>query len=202
MAFQRVPWTVQLEFRYSSGTVPFVNTLYAQKPLGYDANDLDTLLDTVELAAEADLIASLASSVTYTGVTGTGLDTQFDISGSRTPAAPVAGGVAGFAAPINVAFAVKMDAGLTGRSTRGRNYVGGIPESVVSDRLVSSTWANAVVSSYENMKAEIFAAGWTLSIVSRYSNGVKRPEAQVFAVVNISYSDLQVDTRRSRLNNA
>lgn len=201
MTFQPVPNTVLLEFRFITGTTPWINTVYAQNPLGYDAESLDTLLDAVESSAENGVITILATDTAYTGVTATGLNTAFDISGSRSPAVPVPGETAGNSVPINAAFCVQFNAGLTGRSTRNRNYVGGIPESVVNEKSVNATFANNLVAGYDGLKAAIFSAGWTQVIVSRYALGVKRVVAETWPVVNILYTDLRIDTRRSRLNN-
>jgi len=178
-----------------------VNTLYARFPLSYDATELDNLADAAEIAAEAGWIENMASVCFYTGLTVRGLENEFDLLATRTPAAPIAGSTAGGACPVNVAFTVAFDAGLTGRSTRGRNYVGGVPESVASEKTVSAVWADAVVVNYNAMKAAIFAAGWTHVIVSRYHDHAKRLIAETFPVVNISYTDTRLDTRRSRLNN-
>lgn len=201
MAFQQVPNTVLLEFRYVTVTTPWVNTVYAQNPLGYDESALDTLLDAVETWAEAGAISIMAADTVYTGVTGTGLNTAFDISGSRSPVTPIAGSGTANSTPINTAFCIQFNAGLTGRSTRNRNYVAGLPETAVTEKNVTSAWGNALVDEYEALKAAIFAAGWTQVIVSRYASGVKRLVAETWPVVNILYTDLRVDTRRSRLNN-
>lgn len=201
IAFQRVPNSVAIEFRYEATGTPFVNIVYAEYPLGYDATDLDNLADAMETWAETGLITVLSSEVSYTGVTVTGLNAQNDLQATRQPAAPVAGGQAVGSCPLNVAFAVKFTAGLTGRSTRGRNYVGGIPENVAGRTTVTAIWADSVVNQYELMKAAIFGMGWTMVIVSRYTNGLKRIEAETFPVVTISYTDTQIDTRRKRLSN-
>lgn len=202
MAFQAVPNTVQIEFRYRSITVPWVNTVYARSPLPYDAAAIDDLADAVELWAETGVIEQLSTGAAYTGLEVRGLSNEFDITATRTPVPQVAGLVNAPVLPVNVAFVVKFDAGLTGRSTRGRNYVGGLADTDVDSRLIGAVRADAIVDKYETLKATIFAAGWSMVIVSRYHNGAKRITAETFPVVNISYTDLQVDTRRSRLNNA
>jgi len=201
MAFQQVPRTAQIEFQFLINTTPIVNTMYAQFPVDYDTDDLDTLADACETAAESGWIENMANVNFYVGLAVRGLNDEFDLIATRTPAAPVAGSVVGATLPVNVAFCIAFSAGLTGRSTRGRNYVGGIPESQVGEKNVGSTWADAVVTNYNAMKAAIFAAGWSHVIVSRYHNGAKRTTAETFPVTQISYTDLRVDTRRSRLNN-
>lgn len=201
MAFQRVPNTAQIELRYSATGTPWVNTVYAQYPLGYTATELDTLADAVEAWAENGVITQLSSEATYDGVTVRGLNAEYDLIASRSPVSPVPGLAAGGSSPLNVAWVVKFLSGLTGRSTRGRNYIAGIPESIAGRTTVSVGWCDAIVTEYNQLKAAIFAAGWTMVIVSRYTALAKRPEGVTFPVVTVTYTDTRIDTRRSRLNN-
>lgn len=201
MAFQRVPDTAQIEFKYLITGVPIVNTLYAQKLGGYDAASLDALADACDLWAPTGIIANLSSDTLYVEVTCRGLDNEFDIVTTRTDSPGTAGGIVSAAAPLNVAFCVKFTAGLTGRSTRGRNYIGGLAETTLGIRSINTAVADAFVAAYEQLRLDIIAAGWTQVIVSRYANGAKRPEAVVFPVTDVSYTDITIDTRRSRLNN-
>lgn len=110
----------------------------------------------------------------------------------------------GHATPGNVAVCVKLSTGLRGRSYRGRVYLAGITSSQVIDGFVGSAFITAAQTAFDNLISTLGAAGWTMSIVSRYhgvdANGkpIPRAAAVVTPVLNATV-DNKSDSQRRRL---
>jgi hypothetical protein len=134
------------------------------------------------------------------GATGRGLEFQNDVEYEHTPGA-VAGQSATNPTPSNVCIAIKRSSSFTGRSARGRVYVGPIPVGHLQtdENFVGATWVANIIAGLQDMRDDMSAIGWQEVIVSRYSNNVKRAVGVTFAVVNYDNVDLRVDSRRDRL---
>lgn len=113
---------------------------------------------------------------------------------------------AAVSSPFNT-LAVRHTTGLAGRSYRGRTYHIGMAQSWPdTDGLVTLAVAAAVAATYNQLRTNLAAAGWVLSVASLYSgvttvSGYRRaiPRAAGFLtpIIN-STCERGVDTRRSR----
>lgn len=87
------------------------------------------------------------------------------------------GGVAGESNPNNVAACVSLRTAQRGRSGRGRNFVPGIPGSVVTLNTLDPTFIADLISAYtELIGAGTFVTGWQLVVLSRQFEGAPRAE--------------------------
>lgn len=113
---------------------------------------------------------------------------------------PIDGTLSGSSLPNNVAFSLKKNTGLSGKSFRGRIYQFGFVEADVTLNLITPTRAAAYVAAWTEA---LFMTGATddfgMVLVSKFSGGAPRASALVTDVTSISYADLRVDTRRDRL---
>lgn len=201
MTFQSVPETAQVEIRYRSNSVPWVTTVYARRPGGYDITYLAELASAVDVWAGTGVIVALSQEVSYTGVRAVGLENENDLAVEVVRDPAIAGSVVSSPCPVNVAFTIKFTCGLTGRSTRGRNYVAGIPENQAGSREINSGTAGLLVTKYSGLGSAMQVIGWDHVVVSRYANNAKRATGVTFNVITYSYTDLRLDTQRRRLDN-
>lgn len=190
-----------IETNYTYGLQIFQNTAYAYRSLPYSAGDVQSLAEALDVYNSTGVITYLSSDISYVSTTVTGLNDPLDYKYTADGAGGVAGGIASPTLPLNVAWVVKYTTGLTGRSARGRNYIGGIPEGAVTGNALVVSTAEAIVSELVGFKDQIDAEGWTQVIVSRYFNNAKRVIGVTLPVTGVGYTDLRVDTRRSRLDN-
>lgn len=204
MAFQRVPFTYQLNCEWTHNGLPGLNTFYFRVDEGdYGLSTLEAIADAMAVWAAATYTLALCSQTIIQQITGVGLNAEADVQyntigglpepGSYTTSEPL---------PSNVAFAMTRRTGLTGRSQRGRIY---IPLAVAmvstNENYVNATWEAAARSAL-NLLADAVQSDVPSAvevIVSRYSGGAKRTEAATYAVTTYSPSDLTVDTMRRRL---
>ena len=200
MVFQSVPETAEVVMRMVCNNAPVTNTFYARKTGGYDLTSLTTLVVAVYTNFITSILPYLPIALLCDGATGRGLQFINDVEYVHSPGV-VAGAAATNPTPSNVALAFKRTSGLTGRSARGRVYIGPLPTGALTtdENYVSSAVAANLLGGLDEMRIEIAAQGWIEVIVSRYTGGTKRPTGVTFPVVDYSYSNLRVDSRRDRL---
>lgn len=113
---------------------------------------------------------------------------------------PVPGALGLNGAPGNVAFAVRHQTALSGRSYRGRTYVAGFPSSsIVGNELATGVVATAV-NVFNTIRTDVIPLGFEFSICSRFANKQLRQVAILTPVVQSSASDTSVDSQRRRLS--
>lgn len=200
MAFQSVPETVEIAVLFTTNSVPMQNTYHARLEGGYSEAEMDLLADAIDDAVTTYQKPYWSNATTYDGVEIRGLENETDIVVTNGDGAG-GGGIANSPVPNNVAFAIRKLSGLTGRSARGRVYIGGFPtQSLATDE---NYMATAQVTNWENgvdaVKDAITAEGWDPVIVSRFHNGVKRSEGVTYPWLTTSAKDERLDTRRDRL---
>ena len=73
----------------------------------------------------------------------------------------------------------------TGRAFRGRNYVRGIPNSMITNNLISQTFINNIVAGYVSIDDAVDQASYTLVVRQGQVDGVKLNPAQTTVMTNI-----------------
>jgi hypothetical protein len=112
---------------------------------------------------------------------------------------PATGGVSGEANPNNVAACIKFSTALGGRSFRGRNYVPGIPGSVVTLNTMDATFMNNLSDAYFMMVgAGTFLPGWQWVVVSRFANNLPRTAGIATPVTSTGFTSPYVRSMRTR----
>ena len=112
---------------------------------------------------------------------------------------PTPGGVSGEALPNNVAACISLRTGFAGRSFRGRNYIPGVPSSLVTLNTMDSAFMANIVLVYDALVGPgTFLAGWQLGVVSRQTAGALRPSGIISPVVSVGFTTDKVRSMRSR----
>lgn len=199
MAFQPAPNTVQALIGYLMDDIPVSNVLNFQMPSGYVQADLDALSELVDQWVHDSIIPNLSNGIVYQRTEVKGLEALVDlISVNDTNGGDI--GAGGARQANNVAKAFTLRSGFTGRSARGRIFLGGIDTSwMTSTNHVSQAFVDEIIEALEALIDLANAIGWFLVIVSRYTGGVKRATAVNYLVTSVGVSDLTVDSMKGRL---
>lgn len=205
MAFQSVPNTAQARVIFDLEGTQFSNTFFYEADAGYGQSDLDDLAVAVDSLAVPTLLNLLEDSVSYLRTDVTGLENINDLASSANAATGLGGQGGNRPMPLNVAFCITRRSGLTGRSARGRTYIGGLPATGTAFMspgytLLSTAYAAgllAAVDLFRSMTSSLVA--WQPVLVSRYTLGSKRPVGVTFNWTETTFDDRKVDTRRSRV---
>lgn len=199
MAFQSAPNMAEAVIQGSMGGKAVYNILNFQKPGGYDETDILALATLVDLWWGTDLVPLLNVGYAYVQTLARGLENLNDYEATVSDTAG-SGTVTGGPAGNNAALCLTHRSGLTGRSARGRTYIGGIPASVMlSATTVTTTFVNDIVNAFDNILSVASAAGWVFSVLSRYSGGAPRTTAVHFPIVSIEARNNEIDSQRGRL---
>jgi len=112
-----------------------------------------------------------------------------------------AGSVGTEQAPNNVCAVVTYDTGQSGKSSHGRNYIGGIPNAVIDVNTIDPTFAGDIVTAYQSLLpgGSHDPSPYSWAVLSRVSGGITMAEAIAVPVLNVYFTDTTVDSQRRRL---
>lgn len=198
MPFQPVPDVAQCRVIGRQDGQITINDLYFEiSGGGITPVNLFGLVTVIDSWASGSLAALLSDDWTYERTEGIDLTTANGFTASES--SPTIGGSAGEAAPNNVAACVSIRTGNAGRSFRGRNYVPGIPNSLITLNTLDAGFRASLLSVYSDLiGAGTFVAGWQWGVVSRVSAGVVRPAGIISPVTSVVFTTPYVRSMRSR----
>ena len=199
MAFQAAPDCAKVALVHAHITNQLVNIFHFKRSGQWGIPELESLLNAVATSWVNDVMPHLSSPTLFLRAEGRGLRGQNDVSSELVAAQPVNGGRPGEGLPGNVCFVITHLTGLTGRTNRGRSYLGGLAKSDVINDQISSVRANALRDGLGSVRSQASQAGWTMVVLSRAFNKQIRPQALPIEVIGFRYRDLTVDSQRRRL---
>lgn len=199
MAFQSAPDCAEAVIKHTLSGQAINNVLNFRHAGGYSLSDLQNLGDAVDAAWDANMMPQLNTSLIYTGVLVRGLEFEADQEVFVSTSAGT-GSIGGIVATNNVAFVLTERTGFTGRSSRGRIYLGGLASSdFTSSDTISTARAAAFVAAMEAVQALALTEGWEHVVLSRFHNGAKRLTATALPITSYEARNLFTDSQRGRL---
>jgi hypothetical protein len=198
MAFQPVEATALIELIQFLDNQVIENTLYFRQANDYDAADLEALALNLSVWWAVNIRPQMASTLSLVGVRATALHDQTGPQFISTVGLPSTGAVLVDSVPNNSAFCLSFRTALIGRAFRGRNYISGLPESVVTMSRLAGATATALQTAYEQIQPGL-PAGTTWVVVSRTVNGVLQSVGLTNQVTSVVFQDLNMDSQRRRL---
>lgn len=198
MTYQPVPNVAQVRVEGRvDGQQTINNTFWEISGGGITAVNLGTLVVAIASWTALNICPLLSSDWECIRVTGVDLTTQ--IGPTAEQGVGTAGTVGSEAAPNNVAACVKFRTAGRGRSMRGRNFVPGIPNAVITLNTLDPDFVIDLPSAYNMLVgAGTFLPGWQWVVVSRFSAGVVRPEGLAFPVLGATMVSNSVRSMRTR----
>jgi hypothetical protein len=188
---------VVLEQLFGSQTM--ANILYFANSAGWDEPGLTELAEAVRDWWIANMQPLINAGSALTAVTATDVESATGPT-VTVPVSPAEeGALTGAALPTNCAIVVTFRAAGRGRSSRGRNYIGGLD----ADTLASNTDMNVpslgnFTAAYEDLSDVELATGATHVVVSYYHEKAPRTTALVQPVQAVT-GDTHLDSQRRRL---
>lgn len=200
MAFQPVVGSVQCAIRHTLFGQQVINTMsfYLGSPSTTQAT-LNTLAAQLSAAWATNIMPRLSSELVHQGVTAYSLDSSAAPVGVFNRPTPLPGGANIPSLPGNVAFCCKFLTGGRGRTSRGRIFIGGLPETSVAGNTLLQAEADLIVTGLGAIRGALATNSFEQIVISRYLNGVVRPSGAIRSVSSAAYSNLTVDSQRRRL---
>lgn len=194
--------TASVELIYSMLTETVENVFYVGKSSPYSLADLQAVRAIFDTWHQNYWSQGLSVGVALQRIRSKALDSLGSPFEDYSLATARSGAVGGSIHAGNVTFSIKKGTGLTGRSFRGRLYVTGIPNTLLTDanHVLSGTITNWL--SYLNtLKSTLLSAGHTMYIVSYRSNKDWRSSGLRTAITTFVAVDNALDSMRRRLPN-
>lgn len=200
MAFIPVPFTAMVELFYLQDGQQLENTLYFTRADTYDVVELTALASSIIAWWAAEMAPLTSNTVQLRAVKATSLQDQSAPAVEVVPASTLLGTATSPALPNNVSIAVKFLTAFRGRWARGRNYIIGLVENVVTANAISQAHADALVDAYEELLTTTYVgAGYDWVVVSRQFQNTPRVTGFASPVTAVALTDLTVDSQRRRL---
>lgn len=161
--------------------------------------NLEFLAGKIDDWMNDSMLPILGTQYNYVRTTVTGLTFEEDLFAEITLSAG-AGAAPGDPLPNNAAFCVKRSSGLTGRSARGRVYIGGLTTSMMdSTNTVLSTFSDGLVDALNLLCDPAFATDWQHVVWSYSHDGAPRGTAFPYGLDQYVAVNLILDSQRRRL---
>lgn len=161
---------------------------------------LDDLGNMLRAWWVAEMQANVTNQVTLNRIRLRDITTANSAIYDYSTSLPVSGTLTGQAMPANVAFSIKKNSGLAGKSFRGRVFQFGFNEADVDGNNLGAGRANSYVAAWNEARLLIGGmADYGMVICSKFSQNAPRAVAVSTDVTSFSYANLQIDTQRDRL---
>lgn len=201
MAFQAVPRGVKIELNAVQNDVPIVNVWYAQLAGAPTDADLLAISEAVETWWHDNLKPSQHGTYVVQNITVTDVSIASGHQHINASIFEPMGGAGDDAAAANAAAVISWRTAATGRSFRGRTYIGGLPQAALVDaQHLTTAAASAYNLAGANLVDALEAVGATLVVVSRIALGVVRIIAVATEII-AWVTDNRIDSQRRRTAN-
>jgi len=200
MALGIVPNGIKVELNGVQNGVPIVNRFFVTQTSTVGSGDLDDVI--VETLAFWNVYkAALHNSFTLQNITATDVSVANGIQTILPLTTGNVGAAGGDPAAANAALCISLRTNFTGRSFRGRMYIGGLPTLVFADaQNVDTTTAATFAGWFEDFITALGTINKTLVVVSNYAAGVVRVVALATEIISIIV-DTKIDSQRRRTAN-
>jgi len=181
-----------------------INDLFFSLPGGYILSDIQSLNTNLTSWFQLSIAPLLSENWSSVAVHSRALNVPNGFVVDQGAAA--VGGVANEAAPNNVAGCISFRTGIAGRSFRGRNYVPGVPNNLITLNTMDSAFMLDVLSAYNLLLpgGGALPGGWIWGVLSRFSgidalgHPIPRAAGVFTPIVNTLFVNPKVKSMRSR----
>jgi hypothetical protein len=198
MAFQAVPNVAQIKCEGIVDGCQTINNLYFELSGGaIDPVNIQTITGLVGAWFASNLAPDLSNN--WAPVRAVGIDLGSPTGATASVGLSGTGGVTNEAAPNNVAACISLRTAQRGRSGHGRNFIPGVPNSLVTLNTMDSGFIANMTATYQLLVgAGTFAAGWQFCVVSRQTAGSLRAVGLAIPIVDVLFTTPFVRSMRSR----
>jgi hypothetical protein len=200
MALGIVPNGIKIEWNASQNGVPIVNRVFVTQSTSPSSSDLDDAIIEA-LAFFNSIKGALHPSYVLQNITATDVSVANGTQTILPLTTANVGTASGDAMAANAAMCLSLRTNYTGRSFRGRFYLGGLAQSNLNDAQNFDTVVVGDIGDYfMDFIDALTAINKTLVVVSNYAAGVVRVIALATEIISVIV-DTKVDSQRRRTAN-
>lgn len=178
---------------------PLVNILHVQAANPNDGFVLAQIATTVRDQWISQMLPQLSQDISLVNVTATDISVEGGQQSVQVPSGDAAGDYNGASLPSNQAFVITHRTARVGRSYRGRTYVAGLPEALVTGNHLALANAQGIAAAFNTIRTTLAENDFIFSVLSRFNQGDERPLGVLTAVTTSVARETRVDSQRRRL---
>src|SRR5581483_6863883 len=193
--------TASVELIYSQVVELSENVFHVQKGSPFTLADLQALRAVVDNWDNTSWKARRTNGASLVRIRTKALDTASSPQEDYYLPSPRAGTFSSsVSVALNACICIKLGTGVSGRSQRGRMYVGNLNNGQLSDagHLATSELAN-MVGSINGLISALATAGYTMVVTSYRTGGAYRAAGHNTPVISAVGVDNSLDSQRRRL---
>jgi hypothetical protein len=200
MPFQPAPDVAQVNIRYTRDGQQIENVWHVHKEGGFTLTDLTSIASTVNTVVPTVWMPKMPSNVVYQETNVVDLSVEGGPQVTQSVVGGQTGSIGGQPLPNNVTLAIRMKAGIGGRSGSGRIYWPGFAVGqMASANAVAPAEVADIIAAIQDLIDALNTLGYIVVILSRFLNSAARPEGVPFVVNTVSVFDNSIDAQRRRL---
>lgn len=201
MPFIPTPLGVKVSIEAVQNSIPVVNVFHVKTPSAPTITMLQEIADVFETWVQTTYRNRMHESWRCDRVVVTDVSVANGAQVINPLTTDQFGTNAGDPAAANAAVVVSWRTGLTGRSYRGRTYIGALPNSVlVTPQNVSVTYATNTLAAFTDLLDALETAGYVLCVLSKFANKAARLFGVLTEITGLIV-DTKVDSQRRRTAN-
>lgn len=198
MAFQPVPQGVEVVVKGIVSGSDVVNVYHVDAGASPSDAALDEIVGIFENWMLTDLLPVMNAAYALNTITATDISAEGGHQVVRNYTTGNTGGLTGAPFANNSAMVISWRTLRTGRSYRGRTYLGALSISQIADaNNVVVGYASGVATIFVQLRTALAAAGYTLSVLSRVLAGVTRIVGVLTEITSLIV-DTKIDSQRRR----
>lgn len=201
MAFQAAPRVVEVVFKGVQNGIPINNVFHVDTGGTVTPEILDAVLNVFVDWIDDNWLALLHGSYELPQIVATDISVEDGAQAEANFFPAKTGAGTGAAMAANAAMVASWRTAKTGRSFRGRTYIGGLANGVLQNaQNVTTTFAGDAAELLITLLDVLETAGFKLGVLSRVANGLARVTAIITEVIGLVV-DTKVDSQRRRTAN-
>lgn len=198
MAFIPLPEGIKIEIKCRKNGAPVINVVWCTVDVSIDLATLANIAGAVVTWWVAHIKPQTTSSMSLEEVVCTQWDVAEGLQHVEIVSPPSAGTGGADDTPSNVAAVVTFYTGYTGRSNRGRVYMGGLDVTDTTGNTLGTAYVVAMISAWNAFKTALEGEGATHVVASFYADNAPRVTGQARAITDYGMNNV-VDTQRRRI---
>lgn len=198
MAFVPLPLGMKAEVKFSLAGELMVNVYHFQSLEPISTFNMTAIASILKTAWANNVQDLQGAGVTLQEIVVTDVSEEDGLQVTFVDGLPAAGEALGDLLPFNVAVVISNKTGFTGRSRRGRTYVGGFTENFVAGSTPDTDILVNLLAYHIEIADNVLGVEAEMGVASYISDGVPRTEA-LFTPYSVFTVDGVTDSQRRRL---
>jgi len=201
MPFIPTPNGVEVTFKGVQNGIPIVNIFHVDNDDVPTESDLEAIGELFDDWLVTNWLPILHESYLLPQIVVKDISVENGIEFTKNFTPPYQGTGTNDPMAANAAMVVSWRTAQTGRSFRGRTYIGGLDNGVLANaQNVTTTFASDAADLIVTLLDALTATGRRLAVLSKYANGVARVTGLLTEIISIII-DTKIDSQRRRTAN-